>query len=80
MPLENDLHLGPGFLEWLDEIIELNLSMSLEELREHIHKTTGEDFSLSYLRRQRVRVSQAINRADRYPDPEGHPLWGSGQF
>jgi hypothetical protein len=35
---------------------------------------------LSYLRRQRVRVSQAINRADRYPDPEGHPLWGSGQF
>lgn len=79
-PHDNDRHLDPGFIEWIDEIIDCNLSLSIEELRKYIHKTTGEDFTEAYLEQQRKRVSAAINRADRYPEPEGHPLWGSGQF
>lgn len=80
MERDNDLDLPEGFIEWIDEIIECNLTLSVPELKRYIFRTTGEDFTEAYLKRQRKRVSQVINRADRYPDPEGHPLWGSGQF
>lgn len=75
MARENDLGLPDAFIEWLDEIVECNLSMSLPELREYVFKTTGEDFSEAYLRRQRIRVGETINRADRHPDVDHPDSW-----
>ena len=69
-PRDNDLDLPPGFIEWVDELVENSLTLSLPELRAYIFRTTGEDFAESYLERVRRNVSSAINRADRYPDPE----------
>jgi hypothetical protein len=73
-PRENDLGLPPAFIEWVDEIIECNLTLSLPELQRYIFRTTGELFTEGYLKRARRHVSSIINRADRYPD-DNHPLW-----
>jgi hypothetical protein len=67
---DNDLDLPPGFIEWVDELVEKSLTLSLPELRAYIFKTTGEDFTESYLERTRRNISRAMNRADRFPDPE----------
>ena len=69
-PRNNDLDLPPEFIEWIEELVENSLTLSLPELRAYIFKATGEDFSESYLERARINVSRAINRADRFPDPE----------
>ena len=71
---DNDRDLPPGFIEWVDEIIECNLSMSEPELQRYIFKTTGEEFTEDYLKHQRKLISGRINRADRYPEND-HPLW-----
>lgn len=62
--------------EWLEEIIEYNLSKTVPELCEHIHKVTGQRYDEEYVTHLRQQVLLAMNRADRLADEEWR--WSGG--
>lgn len=62
--------------EWLEEIIEYNLSKTVPELLEHIYDVTGGRYDRDYIVHLRQQVLLAMNRADRLADEEYR--WSGG--
>lgn len=69
MARSNDLGLPDAFIDWVEEIIDTHLNLSDSELRAHLLKATGEDFTESYIKRQRAFAHERRHRADLHPEP-----------